>query len=189
MNNLLKAYQTNFVKHWKKSEYALEVQYRSIQEAIVIHSKHYNKKCGTYADIFRSMKSHESLPDDIRYDARLMCTNKLGHYNLCLLQPLEVRPENQGPQFTKEARHAHGTGMVTLDPGIYTFQTCYDPCGQTIEWGARDISRIYCLCYAHDRLQSKWSQKQVHHARRYRMHKATACIRLKIRDLVDEFHE
>ena len=194
MNDLLKAYQTNFAKLGKNPEHTFEVRFRSkkrsTQEAIVIHSKHYNRKRGIYADLFRSMRSHEPLPNEIQYDARLTRTNKLGHYYLCLPQPLEVRPESQGPQFSEEARHAYGAGVVALDPGVRTFQTCYDPSGRIVEWGAKDIGRIYRLCHAHDKLQSKWSQqKSVRHASRYRMRKAAARIRLKIRNLVDELHK
>ena len=48
---------------------------------------------------------------------------------------------------------------------------------------------IYRLCYTLDKLQSKWSQKTVRHASRYRMRKAAVRIRLKIRNLVDELHK
>src|SRR5690606_33901379 len=47
MNDLLKAYQTNFAKLGKNPAHIFEVRFRSkkksTQEAIVIHSKHYNR--------------------------------------------------------------------------------------------------------------------------------------------------
>jgi len=42
-----------------------------------------------------------------------------------------------------------------LDPGVRTFTTGYDPSGQAIEWGKGDIGKIYRLCHAHDKIQSK----------------------------------
>ena len=193
MNDVLKAYQTNFAKRQKNPEHNFEVYCRckkkSTQEAIVIHSKHYNKRGGAYADLFRNMKSHESLPREIRYDARLTRSNKLGHYYLCIPQLLERSPEIQGPVFTEEARRQRGAVVVALDPGVRTFQTCYYPSGRTIDWGAKDVDSIYRLCYGLDKLQSKWSQQSVRHASRHRMRKAGARIRLKIRHLIDELHK
>lgn len=93
--------------------------------------------------------------------------------------PLEVRAENQGPI---EKR------VIALDPGVRTFMTGYDPHGVAFEFGRQDIGRIYRLCHAVDDLQSRWSQKGVDHHRRWRMRRAGARIRQKIRHLVDDLH-
>ena len=55
--------------------------------------------------------------------------------------------------------------------------------------GAKDVDRIYCLCYTLDKLQSKWPQKSVRHPSCTRMRKVAARIRLKIRNLVDNLHK
>src|SRR5690606_26014332 len=47
----------------------------------------------------------------------------------------------------------------------------------------------YRLCYALDKLQSKWSQKDIKHRKRYRLKRAARRIRKKIRNLVDEVHK
>ena len=49
--------------------------------------------------------------------------------------------------------------VAGLDPGVRTFQTCYDPSGLVVEWGKRDVERIYRLCYRYDRLRSRWSEE------------------------------
>lgn len=100
---------------------------------IIIYTKHYNMKYSIYTNIFYSIKSHELLPNKIQYNTRLMHTNKLRHYYLCLPQSLEVRPKSQEPQFSEEARHMHGVSIVALDSGVHTFQICYNPSGQIIE--------------------------------------------------------
>ena len=45
--------------------------------------------------------------------------------------------------------------MISLDPGVRTFMTGYDPSGVAVEWGKNDIGRIYRLSHACDKLQSK----------------------------------
>ena len=48
--------------------------------------------------------------------------------------------------------------MISLDPGVRTFMTGYDPSGIAVEWGKKDIGRVYRLCHAYDKLQSKRDQ-------------------------------
>ena len=60
--------------------------------------------------------------------------------------------------------------MVSLNPGVRTFQTCFDPSdGCVTKWGHGDFKRIGRLCHAHDKLQSKWSQEEIRHRKRYRL--------------------
>ncbi|CAG8798034.1 35873_t:CDS:2, partial [Racocetra persica] len=106
---------------------------------------------------------------------------RLGEFYLCLPMPLEIRGENQAPKWTKIEE-----GILALDPGVRTFSTGYSPSGLTIEWGKNDIGRIYRLCYALDKLQCKWSQKEVRHKKRYKLKRAARRIRKKIRNLIDE---
>jgi putative transposase len=70
-----------------------------------------------------------------------------------------------------------------------TFCIGYDPDGIIVELGKSDISRIYRLCHAYDKLQSKWSQPTTKHSKRYRYRNAGARIQLWIRNLVDKFHK
>src|SRR5690606_16092608 len=79
--------------------------------------------------------------------------------------------------------------VIALDPGVRTFMTGYSPEGTTTEWGSGDMQRIFRLCRTHDKLQSKWSQKEVRHRKRYRLKRAARRVRKKIRNLVDEVHK
>jgi putative transposase len=80
--------------------------------------------------------------------------------------------ENQALQSPK-----HHT--IALDPGVRTFLTGYDADGKIVEWGTKDMSRIYRLCKAVDDLQSRWSQ--ITHRKRYKIKRAARRIRLKIK--------
>jgi len=51
--------------------------------------------------------------------------------------------------------------VISLDPGVRTFMTGYDPSGTAVEWGKNDIGRVYRLCHAYDKLQSKRDQIHV----------------------------
>jgi putative transposase len=148
------------------------------QESIVILAKHYKKKRGMFSFI-RRMRSAERLPDDIVYDSRLVLERRTGAWYLCLLSPLCVQPENQGP---RERR------VVALDPGVRTFMTGYDPVGEATEFARGDIGRIYRMCARLDALQSRWSDPGVGHHRRWRMRRAAARMRTRIRNLVDDVH-
>jgi len=57
------------------------------------------------------------------------------------------------------------TGDEELQPLIqvfvYTFATIFDSSGKVIEVGGGDIGRIYRLGKVVDKLQSKWSQKDI----------------------------
>ena len=48
-----------------------------------------------------------------------------------------------------------GAGIISLDPGVRTFMTGYNPSGEAIEWGKGDINRMYRLCLHYDRIQSE----------------------------------
>lgn len=184
MEDLLKAFAACFAKGER-----FQVKPRSKkdpQQSVVIESKHWGRKRGAYS-FLKEIKASESLPEKLGYDSRLLVT-RLGHFYLCIPQPLDVRRETQAPVYSSR-EELSGAGVVALDPGVRTFQTCYDPSGLVAEWGVNDMSRIYRLCHAYDKLQSKWSHKDVRHAKRYRLKKAGWRIQLKIRNLVSDIHK
>jgi hypothetical protein len=129
-------------------------------QSIVVLSKHYNKKKGEYSFLAK-MKSAELLPKVLEYDSRLIRT-RLGEYYLCIPKSLEIRRDNQSPKFKKE-EEKRGIGVISLDPGVRTFQTCFDPSGFVMKWGSDDYSRIGRLCvliiewfYSQNSIPNKW---------------------------------
>jgi putative transposase len=103
--------------------------------------------------------------------------NCYSHFYLCIPKKLD---KLNGPSQSK---------VIAFDPGMRTFCTGYDPNGIIVEVGKSDISRIYRLCNSYDKLQSKWSQPEAKHRKRYSYKKAGARIQRRIRNLIDGFHK
>ncbi|CAG8694434.1 18931_t:CDS:2, partial [Racocetra fulgida] len=162
-----------------------DVRKKDESESIVIHSKHWKKAGVFYPRIFGTepIRGAEPLPNKLNHDCRLQKT-RLGEFFLCIPMPLEIRGENQAPQWTRIEE-----GILSLDPGVRTFSTGYSPSGLVVEWGKNDIGRIYHLCHALDKLQSKWSKKEVRYKKSYKLKKEARRIRKKIRTLFDEVYK
>jgi putative transposase len=128
------------------------------------------KEDGFYKTIFGEMLYKEQLPKEIK-DCRL--SYYLGRWYLCA--PFESKliiSENQGR-------------LVSLDPGVRTFQTFFseNSCGKL---GNGDFGRIQRLCHYLDKLLSK--KDKAKSKRKNSIKKAVNRLRNKIRDLVDEMH-
>ena len=166
----------------------------------------------------RALRSPEVLPEELDCDSRLVRT-RLGHWYLCLPTNVDTRVHKAGRAYNKTPSHIEieyssaseatsssrdnqaehsdccqhreevQAGVVSLDPGVRTFMTAYDPDGRVFEWGPGDFARIERLCMSADRLQSRWMQKTVRHRKRYKLQRAARRVRLKIRRLVDEMHK
>ena len=177
MRDLLKAYNTNFAA--KRQQFDMKFKSKKApSDSITILSKHYKSK-GVFFPRFwgkEPIKAREELPEKLEYDSRIVRT-RLGHFYFCIPTPIVVNSD------------ATKNNIIALDPGIRTFCTGYDPSGRALELGKGDIGRIHRLCYAYDKLQSKWSQADVRHAKRYRYKKAGLRIHRCIRNLVDDMHK
>ncbi|KAK9337071.1 putative transposase DNA-binding domain-containing protein [Lipomyces starkeyi] len=182
MDDLLKAFKAGAARY-KNDQKVFEIKYRSrrncFQESIVIHSKHWKRRRGKFAFLRRlnSGKKGETLPDTLPHDSRLVRERLTGHFYLCVPGPLDV-----------VEGHAGFGRVVSLDPGVRTFMTGYSPDGEVIELGKGSIGHIYRLCHRLDDLQSRWSVQAITHKKRWRMKKAAAMIRRRIRNLVDDLH-
>ena len=183
MIDVLKAIKSNRAKK-KQTKFHLKFRTRrDPQQSIVIHHKHWGQKRGMYSDLVgpKTIRAVEELPEKLLYDSRLIRT-RLGHYYMCIPQPLSVRSENQAPSC------GHGA-VVALDPGVRAFMTAYDTGGRATSWGNHDTNRLERLSQGVAKLQRKWSTPDVRHRRRYRLKRAGRRIRLKIRNLVDDLHK
>jgi putative transposase len=127
---------------------------------------------------------HERIPSSLVYDTRLQRT-KLGKFYVCLLQPLEIRSDKQAPKKGPNGEEK----LISLDPGVRTFMTGYDPDGYVFEWGKGDHKEIYRLCDRYSKLQSKWNDKKnfSYHQKR-NMKKAGLRIQSRIKNLVRDLH-
>ncbi|RHZ63146.1 hypothetical protein Glove_332g19 [Diversispora epigaea] len=125
MRDLLKGYSSNFASNKK-----FKMKFRSKKDprqSIVIHSQHWGRSHDEYS-FLPKIKSAEPLPEKLGYDSCIVM-NRLEEFYLCIPKALEIRTENQGP--------LKGLGVITLDPGVRTFMTGYDPSGIAIEWGKK----------------------------------------------------
>lgn len=136
-----------------------------------------------------SIQEDFKIPKKLLYDSRLTRT-RLGKYFLCIPSHkpnIYERWKTDGKVTAlMEAKEPHS--IISLDPGVRTFLTGYDPSGKLFQWGHKDMSRVCKLAKHYDQLQSKIS-KAKNHGSRYRMRKAANRIQLRIRNLVDEVHK
>ena len=78
-------------------------------------------------------------------------------------------------------------GVVSLDPGVRTFQTCYSADGMVYEWGDGDMKQVFALCRFADKLHSKWN-KETNKRRRKSQKLAWLRMLRRIRNRIDECH-
>lgn len=83
-----------------------------------------------------------------------------------------------------------GNKVLAIDPGIRTFITGFDG-NEILEIGKGDIGRIYRLCSHLDKLMSKVGKLtgQQFKRLRFKLRKASAKIRIRIKCLVSELHK
>lgn len=191
VSDVLKAYNTAFELLKRKKITHFKMKYRELkapsQSIVIPHRKWEDTKKIFFAPAFEkrgaetSLFSSEPFPAEIKFDCRLQRT-RLGHYYFCLLLPSEkldpIIPDPEAPPM-----------IIAIDPGVRTFGTCYDPLtGSFVEWGKGDMNRMERLGEHLDDLISR-TAKESSARRRYKMRKAQMRMRLKIRNLVDDFHK
>jgi putative transposase len=186
MLDLLKNYKSNVAA--KKKNFKLKFRSKKDRlQSIVIPSRDWGRKSGEFSFLM-GIKSSEQIPEKMEYDCRLTI-NRLGEFYLCIPRPLEIKADNQGPKFSV-VEEKKGAGIISLDPGVRTFMTDYNPSGEAIEWGKGDINRMYRLCLHYDRIQSE--RDSIHgkenKRKRYKLRRCMLRIHKKIRNLVDECH-
>ncbi|KHD05831.1 hypothetical protein PN36_28085 [Candidatus Thiomargarita nelsonii] len=161
--------------HPKRSNGACDVQFRSrknpTQSCYI--PKTAIKNTGIYLRLSgKGLRLSESLPE-IPLDSRLIY-----QYNEWFLSvPHKLKTtvaENQGR-------------IVSLDPGVRTFQTFFSETSAG-HIGYDDFGRIHRLCHYLDDLISRTSQKTLSSKAKREMKKAQARIRKKIKNLIKEIH-
>ena len=70
-----------------------------------------------------SAERDDALPANFESDCRLVHNRRTKTFVLCVPA---TRPDTQGP-----CRREHGR-VISIDPGVRTFATCYDPTGRRI---------------------------------------------------------
>ena len=118
----------------------------------------------------------KTLPLIFEHDCRLIWERKTGFYYLCF------------PVTVVKAPPSEEKAMVSIDPGVRTFATCFDARrGKVTEWGCSHTTKIlYWLIRKASRLEAK--SKEARGRRKRRITAVAARIRKRSTDLVNELH-
>jgi len=123
----------------------------------------------------------------IAMDCRLqrMSTNE---YYLCVPQSYEHPNNRLNGVASLDNQEAVNMKVCSLDPGVRTFQTIYDPSrSRVVEVGPNDMARIVRICKELDKLMSRISAAKKS-KQRCNMRRAAKRLRLRIQSLVREVH-
>ena len=79
------------------------------------------------------------------------------------------------------------SSSISLDPGVRTFMTGYDPSGEVIEIGKDDSNEVFRMCYAVDRLMKKIGHVK-RHKNRYQLKRAACRLREGTLNRINDLH-
>jgi len=161
VRDLDKARKAHFAKLKKKKEkdpnatHQAVFKYRSKkdpQESFEVRPRDMVRKSGMFAFLsLENLNASEELPASVECAVRFV-RDRLNRFYLIVPQQVCKKDENQIP-LTYES-------IVSLDPGVRTFQTTYDATGLSTEWGKGDMTKIFLYCRKIDKLQSEWKKKK-----------------------------
>jgi putative transposase len=199
IRDLIKAFKSNKAKIDKNRKGRFELHFKRKKAkygSMAFLKKHWNLKKGTYCH--RTMKdalgsesaarirTREPMPS-MNHDGRIIKEN--GRYYIVVIQSVseyangdavyESGSENQGVSQSKPR-------LVSIDPGVRTFLTCYDPNGAVVEIGKGGINQLERIMKVQDALKSKLDQ--VSHKQRYRLKRKIDRLYVKTKNLVDSVH-
>ena len=110
------------------------------------------RKSGVFSFIhINKLKAAEKLPDKPEVAVRFV-RDRLGRYFLVVPRQVERKDEIQVPPSQES--------IVSLDPGVRTFQTTYDTSGLATEWGKGDMDAVFNFCRRADKVQAVWQAKK-----------------------------
>ena len=144
---------------------------RAARESINIDKREMQKCKGDELAIFPrfnlgKIKCEEKLPV-IEHACRLVRT-RLGKYYISIPVPLAVVGESQAPAIAEEQKVTNEAGVLSLDPGVRTFMTGYDPSGNVFKWATNAHKAIMTRKFVQDKLRKKIAQKVGHEHKRLR---------------------
>jgi putative transposase len=192
LRNLIKNYKSNFAKGEP-----FNIRFKNKKDTISINvlSKHWNNDNGIYSKVFTSKtKCEKPLPSVINHTCQII-KNQLNEYYICI--PIQLDNENlredkksstNENQVSEIFQEFNDKKIISIDPGVRTFATGYDPNGVIIKSGDYDIALLSRLLHYKSKLQSKITTIE-NHSTRYKMKKAYKRLAKRIQNLVDDCHK
>jgi putative transposase len=119
-------------------------------------------------------RTRKKLPDTIDHDCKILYDN--GAYYLVLL----VDNKKMYPEKTPH-------NIVSLDPGVRTFQTCYSPSGVALKIGENQKHSIQILHLKIDQLKSL-RDKEGKRRRKWHLKQRIRKLERKVRMVIDDLH-
>jgi putative transposase len=187
VRDMYKARNAHFAKLSKKKEkdplarHDASFKFRSkkdTQESFEVRGRDMDRKIGKFAFLrLNKLKASEKLPSEVELAVRFV-RDKLGRYYLIV--PRQVAKKGENPA------HQTPESIVSLDPGVRTFQTTYDASGLATEWGKGDMCQIFRLCRMADKVQHAWQAKKG--SKRRTTKRAWLRMLDKIKNKVKEIH-
>lgn len=199
IRDLIKAFRSNKAKLEKNGKGHFEIHFKRKKaqfDSMALLKKHWNTKKGTYfqktmKDALGSVsdakiRTREPMPS-MNHDGRIIKEN--GRYYIVVISSTpdcanndaiyESGSENQGAGQSRRR-------LVSIDPGVRTFLTCYDPNGAVIEVGKNGIDRLQKIGKVQYDVRKKMGS--VGNRRRYNMQRCIDRLDKKKRHLVDSIH-
>lgn len=136
-------------------------------------------KDGVYFQNFLSgkLRGYEPIPAQLECDSKIVKTRTNDFY-ICIPY---TRPT------PLPAPWAYEGSCISLDPGVRTFLTGYDPSGRIVEIGKSDVDEVFRMCYRIDRIMAKVA-KAKNHKQRYQRKRAACRARTKLQNCIQDLH-
>jgi IS605 OrfB family transposase len=190
----------------RASEWKLKFRRKKdITESIQLRHRDLNSKSAWFSRLFGTgaMRSHQELPKKFENDVRLVHDKRLREYFLVI--PMAPPPKQQ--QLPMDASEDDSQALadvqpmdvdvkmvneedkiVSIDPGVRTFMTCFDPSGFCTKWGERACAKLWSEANTLHAFIRKMNKPGHSHRTLRHMRAVRQCMELRIRHLVDELH-
>lgn len=172
-NKNIKRFKMNFKsrKSWTESIYIPKtaIKVSSCRSQLNIYSRFLKTSVSV---------SKEKLPD-VNNEVTLLHNKKNNSWYLCILVDHEVKTENQGR-------------IVSVDPGVKTFLTLYDPSGKVVQFGTGDMKQtlktLYLKIDKYRSLLASKERKLYKNQKKKRLRKRIMFFLNKFENLILEIH-
>lgn len=183
MRDVIKNISSNLAKKKKGTIRKFKFQFKKKKntQSITIRKKNFNRKTGVYAWLM-DIKTKEKI--SFEHDIRIL-KDSVGDYFFCIVKNRKFRRERQARKFPKD----NIEGIVSLDPGIRTFLTAYDPGRQNIlHIGEKIDKSIEKHLKKIDKLAEKINNKSIPYVKRSKFIRASRRMQRKLRNKMKTMH-